>query len=230
MRGPGPAAPRTIGAQQAGHARPRGTAGSQFIFFFTDAASAQQTFTWLQSQYTSACLVGGNSNVQVTKTGGDGVSSAAWLSVKKTSAGPVDMSPYNREYFVLRGSTIPTSPSRAPPRSRRRTTTPRSSPSSLPTSASTAGPATDRKRQCEEPGRSDGDRFGRALRCQESAMLLSSAAARAITARSSGLRARSRSSSQALRCARAALASSWPSAVALKSTLRRSPGSLVRTA
>lgn len=56
-------------------------------------------------------------------------------------------------------------------------------------------------------------------------MLLNSAVARAITARSSALRARSRSSSQALRCARAALASSSPSAVALKSTLRPSPGS-----
>ncbi|HWG26452.1 hypothetical protein [Actinospica sp.] len=97
--------PRTIGAQHTEFTATTGTAGSQFIFFFTDAASAQQTFTWLQSQYTSTCLVTG-SNVQVTKTGGDGVSSAAWLSVKKTSAGPVDMSPYNREYFVLRGSTI----------------------------------------------------------------------------------------------------------------------------
>jgi uncharacterized protein YjbI with pentapeptide repeats len=65
---------------------------------------------------------------------------------------------------------------------------------------------------------------------QESAMPLSSAVARAIIARSSALRARSCSSSQALRCARAALASSSPSAVALKSTLRPSPGSRARTA
>jgi hypothetical protein len=96
---------RTIGLQQSGFSATRGTAGSQYIFFFADAASAQQTFTWLQSQYTSACL-GTFSNVHITKTGGDGVSSAAWLSVKQGSTGPVDMSPYNREYFVLRGSTI----------------------------------------------------------------------------------------------------------------------------
>jgi hypothetical protein len=61
-------------------------------------------------------------------------------------------------------------------------------------------------------------------------MLLSSAAARAIIVRSSALRARNRPSSQALRCARAALASSSPAAVALKSTLRPSRGSRVRTA
>jgi hypothetical protein len=46
-------------------------------------------------------------------------------------------------------------------------------------------------------------------------MLMNSPAARAMTARSSALRARSWPSSQALRCARAAPASSSPSAVAL---------------
>jgi hypothetical protein len=49
-------------------------------------------------------------------------------------------------------------------------------------------------------------------------MLLSNAVARAITVRSSALRARSCSSSQALRYARVALTSLSPSAVALKST------------
>ena len=78
----------------------------------------------------------------------------------------------------------------------------------------------------------DTPRRGRAvLICgQESAMAPSSVVARAMTARSSALRACSRRSSQALRWARAALASSSPSAVALKSTLRRSSGSPVRTA
>src|ERR1700683_1348185 len=64
----------------------------------------------------------------------------------------------------------------------------------------------------------------------ESAILLRRAVARAIHARSFALRACSRWSSQALRWARAALASSSPSAVVLKSTLRRSSGSPVRTA
>ncbi len=65
---------------------------------------------------------------------------------------------------------------------------------------------------------------------QASAMSPSSAAARAITARSSALSAARRSSSHALRWARAAPATSWPSAVALNRTLRPSPGSRVRTA
>lgn len=96
---------RTIGAQHSEYTATTGTASSQFIFFFANAGSAQQTFKWLQTQYSSACLVHG-SGVTVIKTGGDGVTSAAWLSVKQGSNGPVDMSPYNREFFVLRGSTI----------------------------------------------------------------------------------------------------------------------------
>lgn len=96
---------RTTGAQHTNYSTTAsGTAGSQFIFFFADATSAQQTFAWLQGQYSSSCVQSGSSE-QVTKTGGDGVTSAAWLTTKGAT-GPVDMSPYNREYFVLRGSTI----------------------------------------------------------------------------------------------------------------------------
>jgi hypothetical protein len=97
--------PRTTGAQHTEYSATSGTVASQFIFFFADNASAQQTYTWLQSQYSSACL-GSFSTVQVSKTGGDGATSAAWLTVKTSKSGPVDLSPYNREYFVLRGSTI----------------------------------------------------------------------------------------------------------------------------
>jgi hypothetical protein len=97
--------PRTIGAQHTEYTATSGTVASQFIFFFADNASAQQTYTWLQSQYSSSCLVSGT-GVQITKTGGDGATSAAWLTVKPGKTGPVDLSPYNREYFVLRGSTI----------------------------------------------------------------------------------------------------------------------------
>ncbi len=97
---------RTTGAQHtqysAADAGP-GHASSQFIFFFADAASARQTFTWLQSQYGASCMPG--SGVTSTKTAGDAVTSAAWLTLKGSS-GPVDLSTYNREYFVQRGSTI----------------------------------------------------------------------------------------------------------------------------
>ena len=97
--------PRTIGGQLTEYRATNVTVARQFIFFFSDNASAQQTFTWLQSQYSSACLVSGPT-VRVTNTGGDGTTSAAWLTVKTSKSGPVDLSPYNREYFVLRGSTI----------------------------------------------------------------------------------------------------------------------------
>ena len=96
----------TIGAQHAQYATPAkgaGSAANQYIFFFADAASAQQTFAWLQGQYGPSCMPG--FGLSITKTAGDGVTSASWLTVKH-SAGPVDLSPYNREYFVLRGSTI----------------------------------------------------------------------------------------------------------------------------
>jgi len=97
---------RTTGAQHTQYTATSaglGHVSSQFIFFFADAASAQRTFTWLQSQYGSSCMPG--SGVTTTKTGGDGATSAAWLTLKGSS-GPIDMSAYNREYFVQRGSTI----------------------------------------------------------------------------------------------------------------------------
>jgi len=77
---------------------------SQFIFFFADAASAQQTYTWLQSQYSSSCLLNG-SGAQVTKTGSEGTTGATWLTLKGTSGYP-DLPLYERDYFVLRGNTI----------------------------------------------------------------------------------------------------------------------------
>ena len=97
---------RTTGAQHTDYSEPGGTGqnqASQFIFFFTDAASAQQTFTWIQSQYGSSCLAG--SGVTITKTAGNGTTSATWLTVKGSSSSP-DLPDYSREFFVLRGSTI----------------------------------------------------------------------------------------------------------------------------
>ncbi len=97
---------RTTGAQHTEYTATSGGLGhvsSQFIFFFSDAASAQQTFTWLQSQYGPSCMPG--SGVTITKTAGDGMADATWLALKGSS-GPVDLSAYNREYFVLRGNTI----------------------------------------------------------------------------------------------------------------------------
>lgn len=77
---------------------------SQYIFFFSDAASAQQTYTWLQSQYSTSCLLNG-SGAQVTKTGSEGTTGATWLTLKGTSGYP-DLPLYERDYFVLRGNTI----------------------------------------------------------------------------------------------------------------------------
>lgn len=96
---------RTVGAQHREFgATPEGSgnAASQFVFFFANAASAQQAFAWLQGQY-AICLP--STGMTITKTAGDGLTSAAWLSLKGSS-GPVDASAYTREYFVLRGSTI----------------------------------------------------------------------------------------------------------------------------
>ena len=97
---------RTAGAQHTDYTASTGTGNnqaSQYIFFFTDAASAQQAFTWIQSRYGPSCLAG--SGATITKTAGDGVTSATWLTVKSTSTNP-DLPEYSREYFVLRGSTI----------------------------------------------------------------------------------------------------------------------------
>jgi hypothetical protein len=99
---------RTIGAQVSGFTTTTTSSGNnqanQYIFFFADAASAQQTYTWLETQYTSSCLLNG-SGAQVTKTAGDSSTGMAWLTLKGTSTSP-DLPLYEREYFVLRGSTI----------------------------------------------------------------------------------------------------------------------------
>ncbi|WP_034267466.1 hypothetical protein [Actinospica robiniae] len=55
----------------------------------------------MQSQYSSSCRPGAT----VTKTAGDGTTSASWLTVPD-SPHYVDIAAYNREYLVLRGSTI----------------------------------------------------------------------------------------------------------------------------
>lgn len=97
---------RTIGAQHTDYtatAQGSSNTASQFVFFFANPASAQQTFNWLQNQYVATC-----ENVKgmiPTKTVGDGRTNAAWLSVEGAS-GPIDASAYIREYFVVRGSTI----------------------------------------------------------------------------------------------------------------------------
>jgi hypothetical protein len=99
--------PRTIGAQHSDFTATAGSGNnqaSQYIFFFADAASAQQTYTWLQRQYSSSCLLNG-SGATVTKTAGDGAAGAAWRTLKGSSTLP-DLPGHSREYFVLRGSTI----------------------------------------------------------------------------------------------------------------------------
>jgi hypothetical protein len=96
---------RTTGAQHTEYtatAAGSSNTASQFVFFFADSASAQQAFTWLQSQYSPSCATG---DMTTTKGAGDGQSSAAWFSVKGAS-GPIDAPAYTREYFVLRGSAI----------------------------------------------------------------------------------------------------------------------------
>lgn len=97
---------RTTGAQHTDYTATTGTGNnqaSQYIFFFADATAAQQTFAWLQSQYGPSCLSGGGATV--TKTAGNGTTSATWLTVGSASAAP-DLPTYSREFFVLRGSTI----------------------------------------------------------------------------------------------------------------------------
>jgi hypothetical protein len=97
---------RTIGAQHTDFTATTGTGNnqaSQYILFFAGAASAQQTYTWLQSQYGSSCLLNG-SGAQVTRADG-GATGAAWLTLKGSSTLD-DLPAYTREYFVLRGSTI----------------------------------------------------------------------------------------------------------------------------
>lgn len=98
---------RTIGAQHTDYSAPVSTGNnqaSQFVFFFSDDAAAQQTYKWLQTQYTSSCLLDGT-GAQVTKTATDGTTGMTWLTLPGTSNQP-DLPKYEREYFVLRGSTI----------------------------------------------------------------------------------------------------------------------------
>ena len=104
---PGKLLPRTTGAQHTDFTATAGTGtnqASQYIFFFADAASAQRTYTWLQSQYSSSCLLNG-SGAQVTQVGTHGTTEAAWLTLAGSSTLD-DLPAYSREYFVLRGSTI----------------------------------------------------------------------------------------------------------------------------
>ena len=104
---PGKLLPRTTGAQHTDFTATTGTGtnqASQYIFFFADAAAAQQTYTWLQSQYSSSCLLNG-SGARVTQVGTHGTTEATWLTLKGSSTLD-DLPAYSREYFVLRGSTI----------------------------------------------------------------------------------------------------------------------------
>ena len=94
---------RTIGAQQEDFTTGSisdGNWADQFIFYFADPTSAQQTFAWLQGLYSSC--QGESGGVTVTKTGGDGQTSSAWLKLDSAKYGTW----YTREYFVQRGSTI----------------------------------------------------------------------------------------------------------------------------
>ena len=104
---PGKLLARTTGAQHTDFTATTGTGrnqASQYTFFFADAASARQTYTWLQSQYSSSCLLNG-SGAQVTRVGTHGTTEATWLTLKGSSTLD-DLPAYSREYFVLRGSTI----------------------------------------------------------------------------------------------------------------------------
>lgn len=100
---------RTTGAQIQGFETTPTSAGShgadQYIFFFTNAKSAQQTYSWLQNQYSSSCLGIPSTGAQITQVASDGTSGMAWLS-RKASSGLPDMPIYQREYFVQRGNTI----------------------------------------------------------------------------------------------------------------------------
>jgi hypothetical protein len=100
--------PHTTGAQldgfQAG-ATSGGYEASEYIFFYANAAAAQQGYAWLQSTYTTGCTDLTSAGAQVTQVASDGTSGMAWLSRKGTAGFP-DMPIYQREYFVLRGDTI----------------------------------------------------------------------------------------------------------------------------
>lgn len=96
---------RTIGEQYTNYDSNPITATNnnqawQHIFFFTDAKAAAQAYAWLQSQYTAVCANG----AQLTREAG-AANQSAWLMVVGTGHN-ADRPDYEREYFVLAGSTI----------------------------------------------------------------------------------------------------------------------------
>lgn len=107
---PTPFLARTIGGQVTGYAptTPPETATAnnqavQYVFFFTNAETAQSAFTYLLGQYNSTCF-STFKGAQFTKTAASSTE-ATWLMRKGTSGSP-DLPDYSREYFMLRGSTI----------------------------------------------------------------------------------------------------------------------------
>jgi hypothetical protein len=99
---------RTIGAQHTEYTGTKGTGNnqaSQFIFFFASATAAQQAYSWLMSQYSASCTANLNGNVQLTNPLHTGTGSV-WLTVAGVSQGGGDVPAYEREYFVVQGSTI----------------------------------------------------------------------------------------------------------------------------
>lgn len=77
---------------------------SQYIFFFANPEAAQQTYKWLQSQYSSTCF-SNFPGAQFTKTASN-ATEATWLMTAKGTSTSPDLPEYEREYFVQRGATI----------------------------------------------------------------------------------------------------------------------------
>ena len=100
---------QTVGAQVAAFDSTPASTGNnqatQYVFFFSNAAAAQQGYSWLRTQYTSNCAGITSTGAQVTQVGSEGSSGMAWLT-QKASSGLPDLPLYEREYFVLRGNTI----------------------------------------------------------------------------------------------------------------------------
>ena len=90
--------PATVGNNQA--------TVTQYVFFFDGASAAQQGYDWLRTQYTNGCSGIRNYDTELTQVGSDGSAGMAWLTRKVGTGGWVDLAPYNREYFVLRGNAI----------------------------------------------------------------------------------------------------------------------------
>jgi hypothetical protein len=101
--------PQTVGAQVAAFDSTPASTGNnqatQYVFFFSNAAAAQQGYNWLRTQYTSNCSGITSTGAQVTQVGSEGSTGMAWLT-QKASSGLPDLPMYEREYFVLRGDTI----------------------------------------------------------------------------------------------------------------------------